>query len=92
VPAHNPNLKRERENEKALLNFSTFPESPFAKEYFHCQYNLMALPTQGVVYCKFTQHVDFFTWKPPYCGAEKPQKWSSEATEMDPGTGKSPSE
>ena len=80
MPAHNPNLKRERESEKELLKCSTFPESPFAKEYFHCQYNLMAFPAQGIVYCKFMQHVEFFTWKPvhPDCGAQKPQNRTQE--------------
>lgn len=50
VPAHSPNLKRERKKEKELLKCSTFPESPFAREYFRCQYNLMALPAPGAVY------------------------------------------
>lgn len=80
VPAHSPNLKRERESEKELLKCSTFPESLFAKEYFHCQYNLMAFAAQGVVYCKFMQRVEFFTRRPahPYCGGQRPQKWTQE--------------
>lgn len=50
MSVHKPNLKRERKSKKELLKCSTFSESHFAQEYFHCQDNLMAFPEHG----KFT--------------------------------------
>lgn len=47
VSAHKPNLRRERRSKKQLLKCSTFSESLFAKEFFHCQDNLMAFAEHG---------------------------------------------